>query len=169
MNARARSLWLLPFVLSACAAEPGLDLDAGSFDAGVADSAIDDDDDDAGYWQAPPPTYAPTFSAIYFEVLDLNYCTSVFCHGGGGITLDFSTVSAAHAALVGQAPTGIHCADRGLILVTPGDPDASLLLAKVRDTTPPCGSHMPPIEGYTLNARELTQIREWILLGAPNN
>lgn len=141
--------------------------DAATYYPPLPDAAFDED---AGSrWNAPPPTYAPTFSAIYFEVLDLHYCTSVFCHGGGGITLDFATVSAAHAALVNQAPTGIHCADKGLTLVVPGDPDASLLIGKIGEGPPPCGSHMPPIEGYAVRPREVAQIREWILLGAAND
>jgi hypothetical protein len=140
--------------------------DSGALDAHVPDSALDDD---AGQWQPPQPTYAPTFNAIYFEVLDLRYCTSVFCHGGGGITLDFSTPIAAHAALVNQAPTGVKCGGSGRTLVVPGDPDGSLFLAKVRDATPPCGVRMPPIDGYTLDDAEIAQIREWILLGALND
>jgi len=172
VNARAWPQWLLPFVLSACVAEPPADQRGPGVDAAWLYPPVPEasfDDDAGARWNAPTPTYAPTFSAIYFEILDLNYCTSVFCHGGGGITLDFATVSAAHAALVNQVPTGIHCADSGLKLVVPGDPDASLLLGKVGSGPPPCGDHMPPVAGYSLRPREIEQIREWIARGALND
>ncbi|MCX5746640.1 MAG: hypothetical protein NT062_29540 [Proteobacteria bacterium] len=70
----------------------------------------------------------------------------------------------AYTALVGMPSTGAMC--QGLVLVTPGDPDASLWFQKFFD--PPCGDRMP-LAGAKLNAAQLDQVRTWILEGAQDN
>lgn len=167
MNARARSWWLLPCVLSACAAESDSRQDAGLLEGGMIDRVVIDED--AGSLQPPPPTYAPTFRAIFNEVFEQRLCTSVFCHGIGGATLNFSSIEAAYYSLVDHAATGAMCNGRGLVIVVPGDPDASLLMAKVSSDTPPCGGRMPRVPGVVLDPREIDQIRQWITRGAPND
>lgn len=168
MNARAWPMWLLPFVLSACAAEPARTSDAGDHtdaatpDANIGDSGARDHDD--GSW--PEPTYAPTFSAIFNETFERNLCTSVFCHGIGGATLDFSSQRAAYDSLVDQMPTGVMCKDQGLVIVVPGDPAASLLMSKLQDMEPACGARMPRLPGVTVDPREIAQVQAWIALGA---
>ncbi len=167
MNARARSWWLLPCVLSACAAESDTRQDAAPPEAGLIDRAMTEDD--AGFMPPPQPTYAPTFTAVFNEVFEQRFCTSVFCHGIGGATLNFSSKQAAYASLVDHEATGAMCRDQGLVIVVPGEPDASLLLAKVSSDTPPCGGRMPRIPGVFVEPREIEQIRAWILRGAPND
>lgn len=167
MNARAWPMWWLPVVLSACAAELAREPDSGGrLDASMTDASTTDAgrDDDGGQW--PTATYAPTFSAIFHETFERQLCTSVFCHGAGGLTLDFSTQRAAYDSLVNQSPTGEMCAGRGLTLVVPGDPDASLLVSKVQDDVPACGVRMPKYPGLVLSAEEIAQIRSWIERGA---
>lgn len=169
MNARAWPLWLLTlsaFSLSACDAEPDHKQDASG--ANLRDAAVEGD---AETWfvPRPPPTYAPTFNAVFDEVFEHNLCTSEFCHGLGGTTLNFSTKRAGYDSLVEREATGSKCKDRGLTLVVPGDPEASLLFQKVSTDTPPCGARMPHFPGLVINAREIEQIRQWIALGALDN
>jgi hypothetical protein len=55
-----------------------------------------------------------------------------------------------------------------LTLVTPGNPDASLMWLKVSSNSPPVGSRMPLL-GAPLSSSELATIRDWITQGAMNN
>lgn len=167
MKARARSWWLLPCVLSACAAQSDTKPDAAPAEAGLIDREMADED--AGSMQPLPPTYAPTFTAIFNEVFEQRLCTSVFCHGIGGATLNFSSLEAAYDSLVDHEATGAMCNGRGLVIVVPGDPDASLLFAKVASDTPPCGARMPRVPGVILDPLQIAQIRQWIMLGARND
>lgn len=123
-------------------------------------------DGDAATWQPDTITYAPTFSAVFNEIFERRLCASVFCHGLGGATLNFSSLHAGYLSLVDHEPTGALCKDRGLTLVVPGDPEASLLFTKVSRDDPPCGARMPHVPGVVLDAREIEQIRQWIALGA---
>lgn len=169
MTARAWPLWLLPLpllALSACDAEPDTtQRDAGEHESGLRDG-LTEPDAETWFVPRPPPSYAPTFSAVFDEVFEHNLCTSEFCHGLGGATLNFSTKRAGYDSLVDRPATGAKCKDRGLVLVVPGDPEASLLFLKVSTDTPPCGARMPHFPGFVLNDREIAQIREWIALGA---
>jgi hypothetical protein len=112
-------------------------------------------------------TYAPTYSAVYGEILQPS-CAWIFCHGAAGTFLDLSAKGAGYASLVDVAASGRACADSGLQRVEPGHPEASLLLLKV--TTPPCGDKMP-LNGAAaaLDSSEIAQIVAWIEAGAPNN
>lgn len=55
-----------------------------------------------------------------------------------------------------------------LTLVTPGDPDASLLWLKVSSNSPPVGATMP-LFGQRLSSEELGLLRDWIAQGAQDN
>ncbi len=115
---------------------------------------------------AAPPTYAPTFTAVYGEILS-PVCAGPFCHGAGNEFLLMSSKGVAYSATVGVISHGPACADSGLTIVTPGDPDASLLYLKVTD--PPCGNRMPAAYEPYLDARQTEQVRQWIATGALNN
>lgn len=112
------------------------------------------------------PTYAPTFSAIYDEILAQS-CALAFCHAGA----DFLTITGkdqAYGALVNAQAKGPKCASSGLKLVDPGHPETSLLYLKV--TSPPCGSKMPLLYGDasgSLDPMQIDQIKTWIEAGAP--
>jgi hypothetical protein len=54
----------------------------------------------------------------------------------------------------------------GMMLVTPGDPNSSLLYRKLLDM-PPCGSRMPPTGA--LMPEDIERIRTWISNGALDN
>jgi len=113
----------------------------------------------------PPPTYAPTFVALFNEILT-PVCGSPFCHGSDGY-YTLSSVDKAYASLVGVPATSKDCVSKGLLRVAPGKPDESLLYLKV--TSPPCGLRMPPQFGPAgyLSSRQIEQMKRWIELGAP--
>jgi hypothetical protein len=113
--------------------------------------------------QGPVATHAPTYSAIYDEVLEPQGCTADRCHGGLGLKL--ANKQAGHTSLLNDLGVG-GCA--GMKFIVPGQPDQSLLYRKVADTMPPCGARMP-LSLEPLKPEELTQIRTWIEMGAPNN
>src|SRR5690606_34642711 len=95
------------------------------------------------------PPVEPTWSSIYTNVLAAR-CASTLCHGGTDTdAIGFRVTSAQETlrALVDAPARGEHCRGNGTPLVAPGDPDGSLLVAKL---TPPsastpavCGDVMP--------------------------
>jgi hypothetical protein len=119
---------------------------------------------------AVPPsiahTYAPTYTAIWEEILSPT-CGTEFCHGGAALYLDLESKALGYSTLVNFPAEGPECKATGLLHVKPGDPGHSLLYLKV--TAPPCGKAMPILytTSGTLDPRELEQIRRWIELGAP--
>ena len=166
MTAFDRLAWAA--IVASLAGAPGCS--SGSSGGAAADGAAQEDaldggDLDATVEAAPPPTYAPTFSAIYAEIL-MPICAGTFCHGGN-VFLLMTTKDVAYHAMVGVKSFGPKCGDSGLTIVEPDDPDASLLYLKV--TTPPCGNRMP--NGYfpPLDTKQTTQIHDWIARGALND
>jgi hypothetical protein len=154
-------------VVASLAVAPGCS--SGSSGKAAADAAAQDDALDGGDLdatvEAAPSTYAPTFTAVYGEIL-MPICAGTFCHGGNEFLL-MTTKDVAYHAMVGVKSFGPKCADSGLTIVEPEEPDASLLYLKV--TTPPCGNMMP--NGYfpPLDTKQTTQIHDWIAKGALNN
>jgi hypothetical protein len=115
------------------------------------------------------PTYAPTYSAIYDEVL-LRNCALVFCHAGTSDYLVITNKDEGYGALVAAPAQGPTCAPTGLKRVNPGHPESSLMYLKI--TRPPCGSKMPLVYGSpdgSLDPAQIDQIGQWIDAGAPNN
>lgn len=125
------------------------------------------------------PTGAPTFSAIYDEIL-VGRCSGPICHSGAsGGKLVMTNKADAYAALVSTPAEGVtlpgicegmppNCADVGVMRVAPNDPEGSLLLDKVENENPRCGCAMPT-SPPRLSDAEIEQIRAWIMLGAPND
>src|SRR5579859_5072708 len=138
MSAFDRRAWVAVAALLAVA--PGCSSGSGSggaVGASPQDGSLDGGDVDAAASAAP--TYAPTLTAIYGEIVT-PICAGPFCHGANEFLL-MTTKDVAYHAMVGVKTFGPECADSGLTIVEPGDPDASLLYLKV--TTPPCGNRMP--------------------------
>ncbi|HZR79513.1 MAG TPA: PQQ-binding-like beta-propeller repeat protein [Candidatus Binatia bacterium] len=113
------------------------------------------------------PTFDPTLSAIYDEIIVAKGCTTTSCHGSNQGNLSMRTKDEAYGNLVGVPAAGPSCASSGLVRVVAGDPAASLLLDKVSHATPVCGGPMPPTG--PLSQQEIDQIRQWIERGAPND
>jgi hypothetical protein len=120
-----------------------------------------------GGTRSPEPTYAPTFSAIYAEVIQPHNCLLGLCHGegaaGGGLVL--FPRERAYDALI-AASNSRECAHLGLGVVEPENPDESLFWIKLQ-ADPPCGVPMPPDE--LVEPRHVEQVRLWIVRGAPEN
>ncbi len=114
-----------------------------------------------------------TFSGINAQIFSRS-CTFA-CHSGGefaagGLDLEGD----AYHALVRKPAVAAACLDAGFERVTPGDPDASLLIqkieAKVDGTHPPCGAEMPSgLRRAALDPDEAEAIRIWVQKGAPND
>ncbi len=113
------------------------------------------------------PTFAPTFSAIWDEILVGRGCNTTSCHGAAAGDLALTSKAEAYASLVGTPAAGALCTGRGLTRVVPGEPGASLLLDKVDGSRRACGGPMPPVG--RLAEAEVEQIRRWIERGAPDD
>lgn len=120
---------------------------------------------------------APTFTRVWSEVLEAKGCAGEFCHGAGTGTLSMNDQHDAYVNLVGVAAMGAPCAPTGQLRVSPGQPDASLLLDKLSHVTPSCGDPMPigtrlapdcldPSPAVCNTATELELVRAWIAAGA---
>jgi hypothetical protein len=139
----------------------GTGCSSGSGSNAAADGSAQGESPDGGDVDAAP-TYAPTFTAIYGEILT-PICAGPFCHGANEFLL-MTTREVAYKAMVGVTSSGPKCGDSGLTIVEPGDPDASLLYLKI--TAPPCGNRMPAAYFPYLDSRQTAQVREWITRGA---
>ncbi|EAU61834.1 chitinase c [Stigmatella aurantiaca DW4/3-1] len=105
------------------------------------------------------PSYAQDIQPLWVPT-----CTT--CHSddaAGGLNLQEGR---SYASLVNMLGRG-SCSS--LKRVDPGNPDDSLLVQKISGDN--CGGRMPQLdtEYFDKNPGELTRIRSWILLGAPNN
>ena len=109
------------------------------------------------------------FSEIYDDILRPAGCAAAFCHSEDRElgNMDLHTRDSAYGSLVGVTASGELCADSGMLRVSPGDPDASLLWAKLGGT-PPCGGSMPAANGL-LDQIQIDRIRRWISEGARND
>ncbi|HET8935112.1 MAG TPA: PQQ-dependent sugar dehydrogenase [Polyangiales bacterium] len=142
------------------------------------DSDADQNDDDANDndngTDNDAASGAPTFSAIYAEILTrgaTGNCMFGACHGGepdpavnGGLQIRANDKAGAYKNLVGAKSTGMICTDKTYVI--PGDSKGSLLIQKFSDT-PPCGAKMPI--GSPLTAAQVDQIAKWIDDGAKDN
>ena len=120
----------------------------------------------------PTPNLEPTFSSIQLNIFETTDSAGralcVGCHTdqgrtpSGGLNLRHE---AAYAALVsvnsGQRP--------GVLRVAPGNPDNSYLVHKLEGHSTITGQRMPRTGGPFLTDGQMTIIRRWIELGAPND
>ena len=120
----------------------------------------------------PTPNLEPRFSSIQqhiFETTDSAgraMCTGCHTDQGrtpsGGLNLRHET---AYAALV-----GVSSGQRpGVMRVAPGDPDNSYMVHKLEGHSTITGQRMPRTGGPYLTDGQMTIIRRWIQLGAPND
>lgn len=108
-----------------------------------------------------------SFTSIYEEVLRPD-CGTGLCHGAAAGTLSFTTGASAYSEMVGIVTRGPLCGFTQDVIVEPGLPDESLLLAKMgANGRIPCGGLMPP--SGRLAEDKIDRIRRWIERGAPND
>jgi hypothetical protein len=137
---------------------------AAAIGAGACDEQLSD-------LTGPTPNLEPSFSAIQRDIFQTTDSTGrrtcVTCHTSAGrvpaagLSLE---PAVAYANLVNarsvERPT--------LLRVAPGDPDNSYMIHKLEGRADIVGVRMP-IQGPFLSEGQMTVIRRWIELGAPNN
>ena len=122
----------------------------------------------------PSPDLQPTFSSIQreiFESTDLAGRTAcVSCHTDQGripAAMMILREGFAYDALV-NVPSWVN-GKRGAIRVIPGDPENSYLIHKLEGRSGIVGERMPRNSGPFLTPGQMTVIKRWIEIGAPNN
>lgn len=112
----------------------------------------------------PPATFVAVARTVF-----ATSCASTSCHGAaaaGGLAL---VGEGAYAQLVGVPPVNDAARAAGLLLVAPGDPARSFLLAKLTGALATGeGAQMPRV-GPSLPADRVNLVRRWIAAGAPAN
>jgi hypothetical protein len=122
-------------------------------------------DYDAGPHKPPsPPTYEPTFSALYREMIVPRGCVLGLCHAANAGGLNLQSPAVGYTELVDVASESADCGGLAMRLVAPGAPELSLFYLKLFEL-PPCGETMAPVGG--LAPAELDQVKRWIEVGAP--
>jgi hypothetical protein len=120
----------------------------------------------------PTPTLEPTFTSIQRDVFNSTdsagrrACTT--CHNAQGARFSGNLNLAdgtAYAQLVGVASSG----KPGAVRIVAGDPDGSYLVQKIEGAPGIVGERMPRTGGPFLTPGQITIIRRWIQIGAPNN
>jgi hypothetical protein len=104
----------------------------------------------------------PEFRADIIDLFERNSCTSD-CHavGQGGMTLSADDADATYGQLVNEPAHS-----EPFLRVKPYDADSSYVVIKVEGRNL-VGSPMPP--GDALDSIDLTNLRNWIDNGAPND
>ncbi len=157
----ASSCWI-----AACSDSDGTPSSPAVTDSGSTggDGAVDEDTggtpDETG---TPPADAGPaTFTQVY--ALFNGRCGT--CHKGGSPdgNLSLSSKATAYAELVGVKAEGSACRTGGKTRVVAGDPEASLLVEKLKPG-PSCGLRMPQ-GGKQFTADELAIVTSWIAAGA---
>jgi hypothetical protein len=114
---------------------------------------------------SPGSSPALTFSQIQTTIFTPT-CAKAGCHSSGtaasGLVLDSGR---AYSGIVGQ-PSQENPA---LLLISPGDPERSYLLKKIRGDPDITGARMPADGPPFLTSDQIGGLTAWIRAGAPNN
>ena len=108
-------------------------------------------------------------SALQAQVFTPN-CTFSSCHSSGGVAGSLVLEPGkSFANLVNHGSAQTEAAQEKMLRVSPGNPDHSLLLLKLRgDLDARYGRHMPDT-GQQLDPGDLDAIAGWIRLGAQDD
>jgi hypothetical protein len=120
----------------------------------------------------PTPNLEPTFSTIQRDIFESTdaagrvRCTGCHNTAFAAFTAGLNLESAvAYASLV-----NVRSVEKpGLLRVAPNDPDNSYLIHKLEGRSDIVGTRMPRGQGPFLTEGQMTVIRRWITIGAPNN
>lgn len=120
----------------------------------------------------PTPNLEPTFSSIQRDIFNAPdssgraACTS--CHNAQGARFS-GNLNLADTTSYNQL-IGVNSTNKaGAVRVIPGDPSGSYLIQKIEGAPGIFGERMPRTGGPYLTPGQITIIRRWIQLGAPNN
>lgn len=125
----------------------------------------------ATHTEPPPPTSTPvlsTFERVQVQVFDIS-CSSESCHSTVGRAGNL-VLQEGHSwdALVEVAPANVFAPRYGRdMLVMPGEPERSFLLAKLTNSLAAGEGAAMPNHAAPLAADTIEIIRAWILAGAP--
>lgn len=105
----------------------------------------------------------PSFATDINEIIQRRGCSSGACHGNGAGGMTLTTDAAANYAEM----VSVQALSESFLRIDPGNPDDSYIVIKIegRQTV---GLQMPRGQS-PLDNIDLTNIRNWISNGAPNN
>ena len=119
----------------------------------------------------PTPNLEPTFSAIQRDIFQTTDSTGrrtcVTCHTTAG-RVPAAGLNLEPAVAYSNLVNARSVEKPALFRVAPGDPDNSYMIHKLEGRSDIVGVRMP-ISGPFLSEGQMTVIRRWIELGAPNN
>lgn len=105
----------------------------------------------------------PSFSVNIQEIIERNGCAASGCHGIGQAGLWLGTdPTVNYTNLVNVTAQS----ERQFVRIKPFDPTNSYVVIKLEGRQQ-VGGEMPP--GLPLDSIDLTNIRNWVTIGAPNN
>ncbi|HYC56773.1 MAG TPA: hypothetical protein VEL28_17715 [Candidatus Binatia bacterium] len=111
----------------------------------------------------PVDLYEGTFDRIRQQIFTQS-CALSGCHDSESHAGDLILLAgAAYGNLVGVTPSNAAAESDGLLRVTPGDPDMSLLFHKLGDDLNPAYGSEMPAEGADLDPALIEIIRLWII------
>jgi hypothetical protein len=120
----------------------------------------------------PTPNLEPTFSSIQRDIFESTDSTGrqpcTNCHTDQGRNPS-GQLNLRHDVAYAELINVGSPARPGAVLVRPGDPDGSYLIDKLDGSTDITGTRMPRPNGPFLTDGQVSIIRRWIEIGAPNN
>jgi hypothetical protein len=129
------------------------------------DAEIENEPEPAPEPDPDPAPDAPRFADLYAALPSLQSCAGAYCHHPADAVDDTSADALWRWLTAPRVPSGL-CADDPRPLIAPGDPEGSLLWAKVAPGVEVCGSKMPLTDRAGLSDADAERIRAWIAAGA---
>ena len=120
----------------------------------------------------PTPNLEPTFSSIQRDIFEATDSTGrqpcTNCHTDQGRNPS-GQLNLRHDLAHSRLVNSNSVAKPGAVLVRPGDPDGSYLVAKLEGHSDIVGLRMPRPAGPFLSGGQMMIIRRWVELGAAND
>ena len=120
----------------------------------------------------PTPNLEPTFSSIQRDIFEATDSTGrqpcINCHTDQGRNPS-GQLNLRHDIAYTRLVNANSVAKSGAVLVRPGDPEGSYMVAKLEGHSDIVGLRMPRPAGPFLSAGQMTIIRRWVELGAAND
>ena len=147
-----------------------MDLDANALDGEFSGSFPSGDgvaggDFASAFTLTTPVMIGPTLDQIQAVVFTPS-CATSGCHDNTTMAdgLSLADADTSYAEMVGEFSS--QTGQEDVLLVAPGDPDASYLIRKMENTAGISGNRMPPPGRAPIPQSDIDQIRLWITNGA---